>query len=174
LKVTKAKALLWVLALLVALSCGGCGTGGMDAISTDPPPGYDPDAGPFLARGTWDYSGSGEAEALNIVCDAFVRDGLSTIESTGEAGSETVTAVDNRATVVIDCPLRSWEETLTGRTEADEDVVDNRVVVVQQGLTFEYFLLSDREARAHLYGTRDVSGTTATVNLWLTCTKRAD
>lgn len=161
--------------LVVALSSGGCSTGGMGDISTSPPSGFDPDAGPYLARGTWDYSGSGEAEAKGIVCDANVTDGVSTIQSTGEAGMETVTRVTNSATIGVDCGiLGSYQETVSGSTDVDEDLVDNYLKIEQQGLTYEYFLMSDTTAKAHIYGTRNVEGVSVRMDIWLSCVKRME
>lgn len=167
--------LLWTLVLLVALSSGGCSTGGMNDVSSAPPSGFDPDAGPFLARGIWDCSGSGDAEARGIPCDAYVTDGVSTIESTGEAGDETVTGNTNVATVRVDCGvLGSQQETLSGSTAVDEDVVDNHLKIEQQGLAYEYFLMSDTTAEAHIYGTRDLDGISVKMDLWLSCVKRTE
>ncbi len=167
--------LLWILILLVAASSGGCGSGGIEDVSSAPPPGFDPDAGPYLARGTWDYSGSGKSEAKGITCDTYVTEGVSTIESDGEAGNETTTNVTNSATIEIDCDLLgSRRETLSGSTSVRENVTDNYLKIEQQDLTFEYFLMSDREAQAHLYGTREIRGIPVKVNLWLSCIKRSE
>jgi hypothetical protein len=165
--------LIWALVLFVAFSSGGCSTGGTNDFSTAPPPGFDPDAGPYLARGTWDYSGSGDAEARGITCDAYVTDGVVTIGSTGDAGDETVTETTNAATVRVDCGvLGTQQEMLSGSTVVDEDVVDNHLKIEDQGLTYEYFLMSDTTAEAHVYGTRDVDGTSVKMDLWLSCVKR--